>query len=174
MMWKFATVSALALGMAACAPASISTAGGAEAPVAAAGSGNRIFGPNDFQSFVKNWEGNRPLCARIASQADWDRYFGAAAVMGENKPFGPPEALWTTHTAYLLAREASGGGDVADMLKVQRVDRSAASVKIDTVFSGPASGSFQVTTHVLVAVPKPVSGTVEFRDRGQTICSVRA
>ena len=175
MMWKFATVSALALGMAACAPATMSTSGGAAAPVAVAAGGHRVFGPNDFQSFVKNWEGNRPLCARIASEADWDRYFGAAAVMGENKPFGPPAALWATHNGYLLAREANGGGgDIGQLLKVQRVDRTAGSVKIDTIFAGPASGSFQVTTYVLVAVPKPVSGTVEFRDRGQTICSIRA
>lgn len=135
---------------------------------------NQVFGPNDFQSFVKNWDGDDPLCARIASEADFDRYFGAAAVMGGNKPFGPPESLWATHNAYLLARVANGGsGDPANLLQVQRVERAAGSVKVHTTFSSPPSGSYQVKTYVLVAVPKPVTGTVEFHHAGQRICSVR-
>lgn len=171
-MWKIVTAGALALGTTACAPMAATT-GSPSSGVAAAG-GNRVFGPGNFQSFVKNWDGDGPLCARIASEADWDRYFGAAAVMGDNKPFGPPAALWNTHTGYLFARAANGGGDMDELLKVQRVDRDRRSVKIETVFAGPASGSFQVTTYVLVAVPKPVSGTVEFRDQGRAVCSISA
>jgi hypothetical protein len=174
-MWKIVTASALALGMAACAPINATTSGGGRSAAVAVEGDNQVFGAGDFQSFVKNWDGDGPLCARIASEADWDRYFGAAAVMGANKPFGPPEALWTTHNGYLLARVGNGGGgNVEDMLKVQRVERGAGSVKIETVFAGPASGSFQVKTYVLVALPKPVSGTVEFREQGRAICSVRA
>jgi hypothetical protein len=174
-MLKIVTTSALALGIAACAPTGATTSGGDRPVAVATASGTRLFGAGDFQSFVKNWDGDGPLCARIASQADWDRYFGAAAVMGGDKPFGPPEALWTTHTTYLLARTANGGsGDVADLLKVKGVSRDARSVRIDTMFAGPASGSFQVTTYVLVAVPKPVSGTVEFREGARTFCSIRA
>ena len=167
------TVRAVALAIAICGlnPATASARRGA--PAVHAGN-NQVFRAGDFQSFVKNWDSDGPLCARIASQADWDRYFGAAAVMGRNKPFGPPKSLWATHNGYLLARIANGGGDVAEMLKVKGVARVGRSVKIDTVFAAPASSSFQVTSYVLVAVPKPVSGTVEFRDHGRTICSVRA
>jgi hypothetical protein len=173
-MWKTVTVSALALGMAACAPINATTSAGARTAGVLAEGDYQVFGPSDFQSFVKNRDGNAPLCARIASEADWDRYFGAAAVMGPMKPFGPPASLWRTHNTYLLARDGSGGGNIEDMLKVRRVERGAGSVKIETAFSGPATGSFQVTTYVLVALPKPVSGTVEFREQGRAICSIRA
>lgn len=170
---KIIAASAMALCLAACAPTTTesSATAGAMASMAAQ---NQIFGPDDFQSFVKNWDGDAPLCARIASQADFDRYFGAAAVMGGNKPFGPPEALWRTHTGYLLAREANGGSNINQLLQVLRVERGAGSVNIDTVFASPASGSYQVNTFVLVAVPKPVSGRAEFREGGRPVCSVRA
>jgi hypothetical protein len=174
-MWKIVTVSALALGMAACAPINATSSAGTRSAGVLAEGDYQVFGPGDFQSFVKNRDGDAPLCARIASEADWDRYFGAAAVMGPMKPFGPPAALWTTHNTYLLARHANGGGgNIEDILKVRRVERGAGSVKIETAFAAPATGSFQVTTYVLVALPKPVSGTVEFREQGRAICSVRA
>jgi hypothetical protein len=170
---KIIAASVMAIAAAACAPTTATVSGNGERVAVAAE--NQVFGPNDFQSFVKNWNGDAPLCARIASEADWDRYFGAAAVMGPNKPFGPPAELWTTHNTYLYARAANGGsGDIGELLKVQRVERGGNSTRIETVFAGPASGSFQVTTYVLVAVPKPVSGTVEFREQGRSICSVRA
>jgi len=161
----------LALCATACAPMTTSTSTQGERSAAVAD--YRVFGPGDFQSFVKNWDGNAPLCVRIRTAAEWDRYFGAAAVMGGDKPFGPPPELWNTHTAFLLAREANGGGDVGDRLKLQTVQRGAGGLRIDTAFDR-GTGSHQVTTYVLVAIPRPVTGTVTFTDRGQPVCSVRA
>jgi hypothetical protein len=164
------------LGLAACTPTTASDGSGASgAATASAGAdvSHRVLRPSEFQSFVKNWDGDKPLCARIASSADWDRYFGAAAVGGANKPFEPDAGLWRTHVGYLLARSANSAADFDSLLRVQSVRRQGGTTQIDTAFN-QGNQSFQVTTYVLVAVEKPVAGTVTFTDRGQPICSVGA
>jgi hypothetical protein len=161
-----------ALCLAACMPTTASDRAGtasvgAEVP-------HRVLRPGDFQSFVKNWEGDAPLCVRIASGADWDRYFGAAAGNGPpSKPFEPSADLWRTHTGYLLARPANAADDFDSLLKVQSVRRQGSGVQVDTAFN-QGSASYQVTTYVLVAIEKPVAGNVTFTDRGQPVCTVRA
>lgn len=161
----------MALCLAACAPTTTSDgAFGASAAEVA----HQVLRPGDFQSFVKNWDGDEPMCARIASAADWDRYFGAAAVGGPpSKPFEPPADLWRTHTGYLLARVANNAPDINSLLTVQSVTRAGGATNIDTAFN-QGDGSFQVTTYVLVAVEKPGAGTVTFTDRGRPVCSLPA
>jgi hypothetical protein len=162
----------LALCAAACTPAT--TGGSVESASAGAAVEHQVLRPGDFQSFVKNWDGDRPLCARIASEADWDRYFGAAAGNGPpNKPFNPPAGLWRTHNGYLLARSANAGPDINALLTVQSVQRAGGATRIDTAFN-QGSGSYQVTTYVLVTIPKTMAGRVAFTDRGQPVCAVPA
>lgn len=164
-----------AVAMALCAAACTPTTASNDAGTASAGAevSHQVLRPSEFQSFVNNWGNDDPLCVRIGSAADWDRYFGAAAVAGANKPFSPPAGLWRTHTGVLLARVADSAADIDSILTVQSVRRQGSTTRVDTALS-PGGQGFQVKTYVLVAVEKPVSGTVAFTDRGQPVCSVRA
>jgi hypothetical protein len=122
------------LGLAACTPTTASEGSGASGAATASADtdvSHRVLRPSEFQSFVKNWDGDKPLCARIASSADWDRYFGAAAVGGANKPFEPDAGLWRTHVGYLLARSANSAADFDSLLRVQSVRRQGGTTQID-------------------------------------------
>ena len=161
----------IALCLAACTPTTASD--GAGTASVGAELSHQVLRPGDFQSFVKNWNSDAPLCVRIASAADWDRYFGAAAGNGPpSKPFEPDAALWRTHTGYLLARGANAADDFDSLLTVQSVRRQGSGVQVDTAFND-GNQSFQVNTYVLVALEKPVSGNVTFTDRGRPVCTVR-
>lgn len=148
------------------------TAGSAP-PAAPASVAYQVLTDDDFQSFVGNWQGNAPLCAALASQADWDRYIHPAATMGRPRhPFQPEDGFWRDHVALLIARVANAGGGENPSLRIEGVTQQGGALTIATSFHQVAHGSFQMNLWALVVLPRPLPGGATFRDADGTSCTV--
>ena len=133
----------------------------------------QVLNPSDYQGFVANWEGDGPFCAAIASPEEWDRVIRPAAVMGANRPFGPPASLYRERTILLIARTVSGGSSASNPLQVQGVNLASGRVRISTRFTPPAGASYQSKIWTAVAVRRPLGNRVDFVENGRIVCSVR-
>ena len=129
--------------------------------------------PSHFQNFVKNWrKADAPLCRVLRSNADWDRWMGAAAVMGAHKPYAPPASLWSRNFVVLIARvvDASDPDTVFDVTGV-RADREA--LDIDYHLNRNASKPYKIAAWVGVVVRNDQRRSrVDLIEDGAIVCSV--
>jgi hypothetical protein len=132
----------------------------------------KILDPGAYQSFVMNWTpADAPLCVTMQSQADWERVFHPAPIMGGYRPFSPPAEFWRTAGVLMVARVVNGG-DTAHVFQVTGVRRDADSIDVDFGFHPPPEASFQVKWWLGVAVEKPLAPTVRFKEDGHLLCTV--
>jgi hypothetical protein len=164
--WRGPAAAFLVLAGLTAASASASAA----APVAVP---YEVLTGDDFQSFLGNWEGDGPLCAALASQADWDRYMHPAATMGRPRhPFQPEDGFWRDHVALLIGRVANAGGAENPSLRIEGVTRQDGALTIATRFRQPAHGSYQMKLWAFVVLPRPLPDRATFRDADGTSCAV--
>ena len=118
----------------------------------AAASTYRTVDPNSVQSFVGHWSpADRPLCAALRSQADWDKVFHPAPVMGANKPFSPPGLDWSKDGVLVIA-QAVNAGDTKSVFRLGAVKSAPGSTEVDYRFkpNPPASSTLNsVASHEL-------------------------
>lgn len=107
---------------------------GTSAPGLAQEPSYTVLDPKAYQSFVANWTpSNKPLCAAIQSQADWDAVFHPAPVMGANRPFGPPAEFWNDRAVLVLAKVIDNG-DTAKVFQLTGVHRDEKIIEVDYSF----------------------------------------
>jgi hypothetical protein len=129
--------------------------------------------PKDLQSFVRSWQpADKPLCKILQSGADWDRWMGAAAVMGPHKPYAPPAGLWSHKVMVLIARVvgATDPATVFDMKRV-RADRQTLAIAYHIRASSPAS--YKIAAWIGVIVGRDQLGDrVDIAEDGATVCAI--
>lgn len=145
---------------------------GSSAPGLAQEPSYTVLDPKAYQSFVANWTpSNKPLCAAIQSQADWDAVFHPAPVMGANRPFGPPAEFWNDRAVLVLARVIDSG-DTAKVFQLTGVHRDENVVEVDYSFRLTPPASSQIKWWLGVAAAKPLPPTVRFKEDGRLVCAV--
>jgi hypothetical protein len=133
----------------------------------------QVLTGDDFQSFLGNWSRGAPLCAALASQADWDRYIHPAATMGRPRhPFEPAPLFWRDHVALLIGRVANAGSGEDPSLRIEGVTRQDGALTISTSLRQAAHGSYQMNLWALVVLPRPLPERATFRDTDGTSCAV--
>jgi hypothetical protein len=129
--------------------------------------------PGHFQSFVKTWQKPAaPLCQVLRSNADWERWMGAAAVMGQHKPYAPPESLWSHHFVVLIARVvgAQDPDTVFDVTGV-RADREALDIAYHV--NRPSTAPYKIAAWVGVVLRNDQRrGRLDIIEDGAMTCSV--
>ena len=165
-------IGALAIAGAACAaPTNTTTTPTTATTISAEFS---VLNPRDYQSFVGAWTPeDRPLCAVFASATDWVRQLHPAALMGARNVFAPPGTLWNNHAVLFLARIANGG-DPASVFQITGVTRGAGETVVDYTFTNPPTATYTQRAYFAVAVEKPLTGVVRFRENGQVVCEATA
>jgi hypothetical protein len=129
--------------------------------------------PSAYQSFVANWTTeDRPLCAVMESQADWDKTMRPAPTMGRTKPFAPPAGFWRNKAVLFVARVINAG-DTSRVFRVADVQRHRRSLALDYQFTPTGPASWQMKWYLAIAVSKPLPALVRFRENGEIVCRVR-
>ena len=131
--------------------------------------------PSDtFSSFVKNWDETKVpvLCALIRDQAGWDGVFGAAAFMGNKKPFAPAAETWKQHqilvVSHVMPAPADGGFDKA--FAVQSVDDDGkGTLTVRYTFTPAKKNSSTVKNQMLLKIPRKDYTRVVFIESGKTV-----
>jgi hypothetical protein len=141
-------------------------------PFAAAEEAPPLLRSGAFQSFVANWSpANRPLCAALRSQADWDKIFKPAAVIGTHPPFAPPPEFWTGSALLVLAQVVPGGSPV-DILQVDAVQRHGTRVEVAVTVPQTPPASWQSKTWVGITLAPPLPTRIRFREAGKIVCTL--
>ncbi len=125
-----------------------------------------------FSSFVKNWDETKVpvLCALIRDQAGWDGVFGAAAFMGNKKPFAPEAATWKQHqilvVSHVMPAPADGGFDKA--FGVQSVDDDGkGTLTVRYTFTPAKQNTSTVKNQMLLKIPRKDYTRVVFIEGGK-------
>jgi len=128
----------------------------------------RLIGPDDFQSFVKNWDSNKHpvLHALIRSSDEWDAVFGASPVMGGNLPFGPDEKLYDKEQILVVSRVVKP----SSTLKVEGVSESNDELflRYNFVARNPEA-SFTIKEYFAVVIPKHDYNAIVFIENRKRI-----
>ena len=128
--------------------------------------------PGDFQSFVGNWTPlTAPLCAVLRSDDDWKRVLHPAAVMGDHKPFEPPDTFWTSRAILLFARVVNGG-DTSHVFALRKLQVDPDAVDVDFAFTPTPPASWTQKTYIAVDMDKPLPPRVQFRENGKIVCTL--
>ena len=129
--------------------------------------------PNSYQSFVGNWTPETsPLCAVIRSNAEWDRVFQPAFVMGHNRPFSPPPGFWKTKAVLVVARVISSG-DLSEVFHVRHLQRTANTIELDYTFKSTPSASSSMKWYLALAITKHLPQIVRFTENNHPICTLK-
>jgi hypothetical protein len=130
-----------------------------------------VADPTAFQSFIGAWSPEAaPLCAILASRADWDAVLHPAAVMGPHKPFAPPDGFWRTHGVLLVAQTAPASPPAHWFSRV-RVAPRAGGVTVTYVLSRGPEGSSTVKAWLPIVAPKPLPQSIRFEAEGGATCA---
>jgi hypothetical protein len=128
--------------------------------------------PENLQSFVKTWQpADKPLCKILKSNTDWDKWMGAAAVMGPHKPYAPPASLWSDKFMVLIARvvDAADPATVFDMKRV-RGDRQTLAIAYHIRAPSPASYKIAAWIGVIIGADQ-LRDRVDIVEDGTTVCA---
>ena len=131
----------------------------------------RFFDLSGFQVFVvKPLDHDKPYCALLKSESDWNRVFHPAAHMGFNKPFAPPAEYWRDHDLAVLSQIVS----VTDVLHVYTPTKALLTGDQLTVSfvrrPQKASTSFSEAS-LAVESRKGRAHRVDFIEDGKPICT---
>jgi hypothetical protein len=128
--------------------------------------------PNSYHAFVVNWTPDTaPLCALIGSAAQWSAVMHPAPVMGGAQAFGPPDAIWRTHSVLLLARVTPAGATAATLHPVF-VKLNSGVLEVDYQFKAPPAASSTIKDYMALEIPEVVPSSVVFKENGKTVCSL--
>jgi hypothetical protein len=141
-------------------------------PALAQDSSYSLLDPNAYQSFVANWTpADKPLCAAIQSQDDWDSVFHPAPVMGADKPFAPPSDFWRDHAVLVLAK-VMDAGDTTNVFPVTNVHRDEKLIEIKYSYRLTPPASSKIKYWLGVSVAKPLPPAVRFTEDGRVVCTL--
>ena len=129
--------------------------------------------PENLQSFAKTWQpADKPLCKILRSNADWDKWMGAAALMGPHKPYAPPASLWSDKFVVLIARvvDAADPATVFDMKRV-RSDRQTLAIAYHIRAPSPASYKIAAWIGVIIGADQ-LRDRVDIVEDGATVCAI--
>lgn len=127
-----------------------------------------------FSSFVKNWDETRApvLCALIRDPAGWDGVFGAAAFMGNKKPFAPDAATWKQHQILVVSHvmPAPAGGAFDQAFAVQSVDDDGqGTLTVRYTFTPAKKNTSTVKNPMLLKIPRKDYTRVVIIEGGTTV-----
>lgn len=127
-----------------------------------------------FSSFVKNWDDAKTpvLCALIRDKAGWDGVFGAAAFMGNKKPFAPADTTWNTQQILVVSRvmPAPADGNFDKAFTVQSLaDDGKGTLTLRYTFTAPPKASSTVKNELLLKVPRKDYTRVVVVENGKTV-----
>lgn len=121
---------------------------------------------DEYAAFVKNWNGDGPLCAVIRSPADWEKYMGAAVVQGNKKPVAPDAKFFEKEQIVLVSRVTPAlpeDSEEMDPLMVRSFISDADGQELTYRFQPPQKGaSFSVKATLMLAVSKKYKGPFLF------------
>jgi hypothetical protein len=136
----------------------------------AAASTYQTIDPGSLQSFVGDWSpDDKPLCAALRSQADWDKIFHPAPVMGRNAPFSPPGLDWSKSGVLVVARVINAG-DAKNVFHLTTVKSSPKAIELDYRFTPTPAASSTMKGYLAVIAPGPLASTIQFKENGKTVC----
>ena len=131
----------------------------------------RTFGPDRYASFVQRWDQSQAAISLTAidSLQTWDLVFGAAAVMGNRKPFAPEAAEFDEGLLLVIAQQ--GRPPVSNrVLRVEKVTREGLKLKVAYRFQNPErEDSFSVIHSLGIWVPRENWESIEFIENGKSI-----
>lgn len=131
-----------------------------------------LFHPEDFQSFVGNWTPqSAPMCTALRSADDWNRVLHPAAVMGDHKPYAPPDEFWKSHAMLLFARVVNGG-DTSHVFALRKLQIGPDAVDWDIAFTPAPKAAWTQKAYIAVAIDKPLPPQVRFRENGKLDCTL--
>jgi hypothetical protein len=138
----------------------------------AAGARAQLLDPDAYQSFVGNWSPKAaPLCTAMENAGEWESVLHPAPVMGGNKAFEPPSALWNHHAVLLLARVVNAG-DTAHVFRLLRVTRTRGAIEMSVTFAPTPPASSTMKWYMALAVAKPLPPRIRIRENGAVICTL--
>jgi hypothetical protein len=129
--------------------------------------------PEDYQSFVRNWdEKAHPfLLAAIQTPAQWDAVMAPAGVMGKHPPFMPADSQFAKHQLLIAARvmPAPDSG-LGKCFTVRSATLNGDELTLEYQFkTPPRTASFTVTNYLGVWVPKRPAKKIVFVENGKVI-----
>lgn len=131
----------------------------------------KTFGADQYASFVQRWDQDQSAISLTAidSLKTWDLVFGAAAVMGNRKPFAPGAAEFEDGLLLVIAQQ--GHPPVSDrVLRVEQVTREGLKLKVAYRFQNPErEGSFTVIHSLGIWVPREDWESIEFLENGKSV-----
>lgn len=127
-----------------------------------------------FAGFVKNWDDAKTpvLCALIRDQAGWNGVFGAAAFMGNKRPFAPAAATWDKQQLLVVSRvmPSPANGDMDKAFTVQGLDDDGkGTLTLRYTFTAPPKASSTVKNELLLQIPRQDYTRVVVIENGRTV-----
>ena len=133
-----------------------------------------LLGPDLWRSVTLKWNaGSGPLCAATRSRRDWEALTRTvAAPKGKDSGTAPPTPdEWNRHAVLLLGRQI-GSTRVPLVFHVDGVHRQGSTIELDySLTPTPPTGG--TTWFAAVAIMKPLTPTVTFKEGGRVVCTVQ-
>ena len=131
----------------------------------------KTFGPDRYASFVQRWDEGQSAISLTAidSLKSWNLVFGAAAVMGNRKPFAPEAAEFDEGLLLVIAQQ--GRPPVSDrVLRVEKVTRNGLKLKVAYRFQNPErEDTFSVIHSLGIWVPREDWESIEFIENDKSV-----
>ncbi len=130
----------------------------------------RILQDGDFQSFIKNWDDKKypALYALIRTPAQWDAIFHPAAVMGQNRPFGPDAKIYENEQIIIVAHVIPAPDANLTVYNVRQVVADNEVLVLYYRFNNPENAaSFTIKSHLAVVIPKSGYKRIVFIENGR-------
>ena len=131
-----------------------------------------VLSPDLYRIVTLKWNGgSSPLCAVTRSRRDWAALTRTLAA-GKGKENGAPTSdEWNRHAVLVVGRQIAAGS-MPIGFHVEGVHRQASTIELDYTLD-PVPPSGPTTWFAAVAILKPLSRTVTFKEDGRIVCSMQ-
>ena len=131
-----------------------------------------LLSPDLYRSVTLKWTGgSAPLCAVIRGRRDWEALTRTIAGPKAKAAGAPTSDEWNRHAVLLVARQI-GIGKTPVVFQVDGVHRDGSTIELDyTLIPSPPAGG--TTWYAALAIPKPLTPTVTFKEAGRVVCTVQ-
>lgn len=132
----------------------------------------QCINPNDYQSFVQNWdEKAQPVrAALVRTPAEWNAVFHPAPVMRGKKPFAPADSEFATNQFLVVARVMPA--PTGEAFRVEQVTAEKDVLTVRYAYVAPRPASYDVKEFLGLRLPARPFTKVFVEENGKTVATL--
>ncbi len=130
-----------------------------------------MLNPDLYRSVTLKWNaGSGTLCAATRSRRDWEALTRAVGAKSQDNGAPTPDE-WNRHAVLVLGRQVNISRTPV-VFHVAGVHRQGSTIEIDySITPAPPAGG--TMWFAAVAIMKPLTPTVTFKEAGRVVCTVQ-